>query len=447
MKLSDLSSCNRIAIWGLGKDGQETFREVVAQAPKSEVLVFDESDDPTPAQMEGRRLPFTSAIQELRNGEVDLLIRSPGVSIYRAEIIDLRKLGVPVCTSLDIWLSTFRHVTSPIVITGTKGKSTTSSLIYHILNALGEDVVLIGNIGIPVLSCSKPPKYTVIEASSYQVSDLTIGSSVAVVLNLYQEHIDWHQSRENYYRDKLRLFDLPDSSVRIACFSNAELRSRLMHRSDISWYDKSGSGFWVDDTNIMFGKDQVLNFRELQLRGHHNHLNACAALTAAHAILGKDPQLLCSALPSFKPLNHRLEVVGNYRGITFVNDSISTTTDSSLAAVRSFQPGPIILILGGADRGLQFSEFMGQLGEENVKHVFLIGDSGRRIFDESQNHSLPFEFSYVGNLTSAVTHALSIAIDGDAILLSPASPSYGEFRSFEARGELFCQLITDHFGS
>ena len=442
MKLSDLASCRRIAIWGLGKDGKETFREVRVRAPTAELLTFDESDAPVADEFAATRCSFAVALEKLRNGEVDLLIRSPGVSVYRQEIAELRAIGIPIHTSLDLWLSTFREQTFPIVVTGTKGKSTTSSVLDHVFRQMGVGTTLIGNIGIPVLSCSAPPEFTVIEASSYQLADLTIGPAIGVVLNLFQEHLDWHRTKESYFLDKIRLLDLPTIQMKVACFSDEELRVRLGHRPDITWYDRLGAGFWTNDGSIMFGQDQLLHASQIQLRGSHNLSNVCAALTIVHAKLGADPKSLVSTLPSFKPLNHRLQIVGSWRGITFVNDSISTTTDSSLAAVRAFRPSPVILILGGKDRGLQFKEFLGSLQREAVKHIVFTGESGRRVFEEIKGERFSYECSYEMNLESAVLKAVSVATSGDSVLLSPASPSYGEFKNFEERGELFSELVS-----
>ncbi|MBN2094357.1 MAG: UDP-N-acetylmuramoyl-L-alanine--D-glutamate ligase [Candidatus Zambryskibacteria bacterium] len=442
MKLSDLTSCKSIAIWGLGRDGKQTFREIKDLAPTAKIITFDENVIPEDDEFASNFYSFTKALTKLRNHQIDCLIRSPGVSIYRQEMMELRKVGIPIHTSLDLWLSTFREQTFPIVVTGTKGKSTTSSLIYHIFRSMETDAILIGNIGIPMLSCNKPPAHTIIEASSYQIADLTIGPAVGVVLNLFQEHIDWHKTKENYFLDKLRLLDLPSIQMKVACFSNKELRSRLQHRSDIVWYDQQDSGFWADQNSIMFAQDKLLSLKDFQLRGRHNLSNICAALTVAYAKLDADPKKLAETLMSFTPLDHRLQTVFNWRGIQFINDSISTTTDSSLAAVRAFRPSPIILILGGKDRGLQFDAFLKLLDNEKVRHIIFTGDSGNRVFQEIQFKNYHFDTSYSADLQSAVSKAISVAEAGDVVLLSPASPSYGEFSDFEERGRFFTEIVS-----
>lgn len=440
MTLDDLRNCATIGLWGLGRDGRETLRAIRAAAPAARIAAFDESGSAADEETRDVRVPFGEAMAMLGAGAMDVLVRSPGVSIYRPEIVAAKSAGLRVTTSMDLWLSTYAGRTFTVVVTGTKGKSTTASLIHHLFSSLGVGSALLGNIGTPMLSCDAPPGVTVIEASSYQLADLTAGPAVAVILNLFQEHLDWHGSEERYYQDKLRLLDLPGVRQRFCGHANEALRRRVADRADIAWFDEPHTGFWSSAEGVHRDGELLLPAADAALKGRHNLSNVCAAFAVVAARLGSLPAEAVRAAAGFRPLRHRLETVHRARGITFVDDSISTTTDSTLAAVRAIDPSPVVLILGGKDRGLRFDELLSALEGCRVKHVVFTGESGRRVFDAIAGRRMAYATSYAPTLDDAVPQAVAAAAPGDTVLLSPASPSYGEFTNFEERGDAFARL-------
>jgi len=360
----------------------------------------------------------------------------------------LRAAGVPSTTATALWLA--EHGSAGVVgVTGTKGKSTTAALIFHLLCAAGLPARLAGNIGVPALDLldADLSEVAVVELSSYQTADLEQGPQVAVVTNLYNEHADWHGSHERYRAEKLRLLALPGVQTCVLPAHDAllgALRPRgvslLFFGAAEGWHVPPGGG-------LALAGETVLAPGELPLRGEHNALNLCAALTAL-AALGVAAPVLPGGLAGFEPLPHRLEVVAERDGVSWVNDSISTTPESALAALASFPGRRVVLIAGGQDRGQEFEELAAVLaaraaGPEPATLIAL-PSTGARLLVAARAAGLPAEHAHdCADLASAVALAASLATAGAVVLLSPAAPSYDHYRSFEERGERFRSLARE----
>ncbi len=258
-------------------------------------------------------------------------------------------------TSTSLWLAEDggRGV---IAVTGTKGKSTTATLTAHLLGAAGRSVHLAGNVGIPAIELLDRPaaEHVVLELSSYQIADLATGPRVAVFTNLYREHVDWHRGEAGYRRDKLRLASLPGVELVVANAADpglAELRDDAGER--LRTFGDAG-GYHVDDRALRRGDELVTAIADLPFPGRHNALNLCAALAALEAV-GVPAPALPEALAGFRMLPHRLETVALDDGVAWVNDSISTTPESALAALASYPEHRVILIAGGHDREQDYS--------------------------------------------------------------------------------------------
>ena len=254
----------------------------------------------------------------------ELLVRSPGVSIHRPEMRAIRESGIPVTTATALWLAETGGE-GVVGITGTKGKSTTASLAVHLARAAGVDARLAGNIGVPALDLlgEPPAQLTVLELSSYQIADLAQGPQVAVLTNLFREHTDWHGSEETYRADKLRLLGLPGVRSIVVNGRDPQLVAAAeAAAAEVTVYGVP-EGWDAGEQGLSLRGARIAAAGELPLRGEHNALNLCAALTALE-VVGVRPSLP-DALAGFSALPHRLQTVCEQAGLTWVDDSISTT--------------------------------------------------------------------------------------------------------------------------
>ncbi len=325
-------------------------------------------------------------------GDCEVVVRSPGVSVHRPELRALREAGVPVTTATSLWLAE-RGAAGVIGVTGTKGKSTTAALVCHLARAAGRTARLAGNIGAPALDLldGEPADVTVLELSSYQIADLQTGPEVALITNLFREHTDWHGSEQAYRADKLRVLGLPGVRVGVlnardeglagaladvGMSARADAETRAGVAAETLPYGVPG-GWDVLAEGLALRGELVAASAELPLRGEHNALNLCGALTALEA-LGVAPPPLPESLHDFRGLAHRLETVAERDGVLWVNDSISTTPESTLAALASFPGREMVLIGGGQDRGQDYARLGRVLAEGSVS-VIGVPSTGSRL--------------------------------------------------------------------
>ena len=300
----------------------------------------------------------------------DVVVRSPGVSTHRPELREVRAAGTPVTTATALWLAE-RGGRRVVGVTGTKGKSTTAALLAHLARAGGEAVGLAGNIGAPALDLldHPPAEWAVVELSSYHTADLQTGPEVAVVTNLFREHTDWHGSEEAYRADKLRLLGLPGVRAAVLPAGAASLLDAVGPGVAPTLYGQR-DGWDAGPTGLTLSGELVVAAAELPLRGRHNALNLCAALTAL-AAAGLATPRLPDALRDFRALPHRLEVVAERERVVWVDDSISTTPESTLAALASFAERTVVLVAGGQDRGQDYAELGRALAARGRRAVLL----------------------------------------------------------------------------
>ena len=358
--------------------------------------------------------------------------------MHRPEIEGLRASGTPVVTATGLWLAE-RGGSGVIGITGTKGKSTTAALAHHLARAAGADVALAGNIGSPALDLldRRQVELVVLELSSYQIADLEIGPEVAVVTNLFREHLDWHRTEAAYRADKLRLLRPATGQGRGrqrprpgADRGADEAPAHLFFGAADGW-DVGAAG--LTDRGVL-----ALAAEDLPLPGEHNALNLCAALTALRAA-GIEPSLP-AGLEGFEPLAHRLDELGETDGVLWVDDSISTTPESTLAALAAYPDREAILLAGGQDRGQDYADLGRALAERGAT-VLGMPTTGERIVAAARAAGLAEGRAIIAHdLADAVGRARDLASPGSAVLLSPAAPSYDHFLDFEERGQRFREL-------
>jgi len=435
-----LAEAKSIAIWGYGREGRASYNFIKRSGINAEITIIsdDKIDDcPTDCAL----LFGKGGIDAIGAGKFDLIIKSPGISLYRPEISAGKKAGTYFTSATNIWLKNNPDART-IAVTGTKGKSTTAKLIHHILCEMGVVAELAGNVGRPLMEIESPPEITVIELSSYQIADLEVAPDIALALNLYPEHIPWHQSVEKYYSDKLRIFTIEPTPTAVLDANSKELKQRLGNLKNAIWFN-SPSSYVAGDNGVYRGDIEIISKNDCPLLGKHNLSNIAAALCVVEIIVGtlaNKVDEIKKAVSSFTPLAHRLELLGEKDGVLFVNDSISTTPQSALAALQSFGERKKIIILGGQDRGLDYAVLAEGLTKNNVKAALTIPDNGNLIARQLRNISPETNTIECTDLEDALNKAKQMAQSGDVVLLSPAAPSFGHFKDYAERGSRFGTL-------
>jgi UDP-N-acetylmuramoyl-L-alanine---L-glutamate ligase len=435
MRVADLGS-RRVAIWGLGREGRAAIGFLRKQHPALPLTLLDDRAEAQVPEKYGNVTPAFGA-EAIANTlkKVDVVVKSPGISLYRDDIQRACRKGVQITSLLNLWFAEKLGITT-IAVTGTKGKSTTASLIAHILRGLGRRVVLAGNIGIPVTEISNTD-YAVIEVSSYQAADFDGICDLAVLTSLYPEHADWHLTVERYIRDKLNL--LNRSRCRIVNSTNAQAVNSFIPKSEGREYlfnDKMG--IHSDNTGTFYDRERIGSAHNPYLRRAHNRSNLCAALTVAK-LLDIDLATALDATDDFQGLPHRQQELGENGQILFVDDSISTIPESTLAALSVYAGRHITVIVGGYDRGIDYDNLAEALAAGAAKAVICLGESGRRIYNQTQSASkqrgnLRCSIQLAHSMEDALSYAKRITPPGGVVLLSPAAPSYGYYRDYIERG-------------
>jgi UDP-N-acetylmuramoylalanine--D-glutamate ligase len=354
---------------------------------------------------------------------------------------------VPFTTATNLYLARARAAGLAVVgVTGSKGKSTTASLIHRGLVAAGRDAALVGNIGHAALDALDGVlargATTVFELSSYQCSTLTLGPSVAVLTNLFPEHLDWHGDLATYYADKLLIAATQRrDDLTVWNGANAELRARrpLGPAAHVAF---NAPGAWCFDAGTFFDGD-VPRFTDagMRLRGRHNRENACAVFTVlARLGVDVDDGPVRDAVLGFTGLPHRLEPLGEAAGVRWVNDSISTAPEAAVAALEAFAGEAATLIAGGFDRGYDFTPLANAVRAQGITAVAVLPPSGLRLA-ELLRDAPSVSVHVAADLDDAVRWIAPRTPAGRTCVFSPASPSYGRYRDFIARGEHLRALV------
>ena len=447
MRISQLEG-RRVALWGWGREGRAAYRAIRSRLPAQPLTLFCPPAEAAEAgALADPRLQIETEASAERLSAFQIVVKSPGISPYRPEAEAAAARGTRFIGGTALWFAEHGGA-GTVCVTGTKGKSTTTALLAHLLRAGGHRTALAGNIGLPLLELldlpqAPTPAAWAIELSSYQTGDVAISGvrpQVAVALNLFPEHLDWHGSEARYIEDKLRL--LTEAKPRIAVLNANDplLAALALPESEVRWFGHV-DGWHLRGDALHRGDTLVMDTATLPLPGRHNRGNLCAVLTAIEA-LGLDAVALARHAASFRPLPHRLQTLGTRAGITWVNDSISTTPHASLAALDCFRGRRVAILVGGHDRGLDWSAFAAAMREAAPAAIVTLGQNGPRI------HALlaplagasTFHLSAATDLADAVTQArLALAGEG-VVLLSPGAPSFGMYRDYVERGRHFAQL-------
>ncbi|HJR12935.1 MAG TPA: UDP-N-acetylmuramoyl-L-alanine--D-glutamate ligase [Rhodanobacteraceae bacterium] len=436
MRFEDLANAD-VAIWGYGREGRSVLAALRRRFPGQALTLYCKPDEAGAARQRNdphlRVIDVPPDTAALSSHAV--VIKSPGISAYKPEIIAARERGTRFTSGTALWFGANPDA-RVVAVTGTKGKSTTSALIAHCARALGVRTALAGNIGLPLLELDRQEAdLWTIELSSFQTGDAG-PVDLGVVVSLGEEHLDWHGTRERYVSDKLKLADV-SRTLLVDAESPLLMQHTAAHLQRRTFCDTRG---WrVADGFICHGDDTVLAVEKLPLHGAHNARNACATL-AAIELLGLDARAAVNALPTFKPLPHRLTSLGVRGGVEWVDDSISTTPDAAMAALESLRGRAVTLILGGHDRGLDWAGFAQTLRVRPAHAVIVQGAAGPRIAATLREAGISSRIDQTDNLAAAVAQARTLTQPGGVVLLSPGAPSFDQFRDYAERGRVFARL-------
>lgn len=420
----------RVGVWGIGVEGRANLRRLVAEGAHPVVV----DDRPTAQEVQGFPVTATAAGGLERLARCDVVIKTPGISRYRPEVAHLEDRGVAVTGGLALWI----HDVDPsqvACVTGTKGKSTTVALCGHLLERLGYDAAVGGNLGSPPYDtgAGRHSLY-VVETSSFQATDFALSPPVVAVTSLHPDHLDWHGDAATYFADKLSLTTQPGADLTIAVASETVVAHRHLLGPRRRWMgpDHDTSQHWIE---------------RLGLVGRHNRSNALVAQAVLQALgipEAGDQEALAEAARGFSPLESRLVTVGTLEGVTFIDDSLSTNVLPALAALESQAGQAVALIAGGFDRGVDYAPLArALLAREEPTMVVTLPQAGQRVAEEIERlgpgGTLTLERAV--NLGEAVEMAWHWARPQGVVLLSPAAPSFGQFRDYRERSAAFKQAM------
>jgi len=422
----------RIGVLGYGREGRSAVSALLEYYPDVDLTVLVESGE-TPDQARSVSGPFAAG--QLQSYEI--LLRSPGVPINHPALVAFRNQGGQVINPASIWFSE-RPELVVAGVTGSKGKSTTASILAHLLCGAGHDVLLAGNIGVPLLDhLNTSARFVVAELSSYQLADLQGRLRLGIMTRLFPEHLDWHGDQIHYFFSKLRLADLLEGDPLVINGRDPVLNAATMAVPGRIEGNRS-PGFHRGDDRIYLDRLPLVSSRELALVGRHNLDNAALAMEAAH-LLGCDLRLIVDSLRRFQPLAHRLEFIAQAHGRRWVNDSIATSPHATRAALEALQTMPVTLIAGGQERPADWQPVIDWCHDHVLAGLVVLPDNGqdvaRRLIAEGVIK--PEQVQVVDDIEAAVDAAVLRSAPGGTVLLSPGAPSFPHFRDFEQRGDRF----------
>lgn len=457
MAMIDLKYLNnkKISILGFGREGKSTYRLLRSVYPTIPLTILDENENIKSDSLilDDKNLDILSYKGCMMSvDDFDYAIKSPGIPSHSLPV-ELNR--VKITSQADIFLKNFGWQT--IGVTGTKGKSTTSSLIYHIIKNSGRPVLLVGNIGVPPFDCVQDitdQTIVVMEMSSHQLEYVENSPHIAILLNIFQEHLDHYYSYHDYQAAKFNigkfqtpndffLYNIDNETINIFLTNQTSNCSGTAISFTIE-NNKEATLFRNNNTVVLKLIEDTLILYDFssgqQLLGEHNHYNIMVSV-AACKLMGIGLNDIQSGVGSFKGLDHRIELVGIFNGIIWYNDSIATIPEATIEAVKALKSVDT-LILGGFDRGIDYSLLYPFIKSSHITNIILIGDAGKRILNESGTFVGANKQVYsAANYSEVIDIASKVTQKGKICLLSPAAASYDMFKNFEERGDFFKKKV------
>ncbi|MCF8564479.1 UDP-N-acetylmuramoyl-L-alanine--D-glutamate ligase [Alicyclobacillus tolerans] len=441
----------RALVVGLAKSGEAVARLLLRRGLSVLINERRERDpsDYAAAELEamGARLEFGGHPLEVLDFQPDFIVKNPGIPYSVPLFVEAQQRAIPIYTEIEVasWLTT-----SPIFsITGSNGKTTTTTLVGEILTQAGQNPQVAGNIGrvlSGVIEQVQPSQPIVLEVSSFQLMGTrAFHPKIAALLNLYPAHLDYHGSYEAYVEAKWKMFgNMTAQDTAVLNYDQDEIRSGASRLgANVVWFSKASEvpqGMFVQDGQVVLKRDgekvPVMPIAALALKGEHNVENSLAA-SAIAVWAGAPIEAVEYVLTRFRGVEHRLEFVKTVEGVDYYNDSKATNPEAALRALRSF-PSNIVWIAGGLDRGVDFKSMASDV-RGRVKSAVLLGQSKDALAAMLKETGTPFEF--VSSIEQAVLTAHRMSSPGDVVVLSPACASWDMFQSFEQRGRMFKDVV------
>ena len=459
-----------VLILGFGREGQSTLKAFLKAGSAKKITIADQKAlslemevfaDAAYADYNMKSIDFCCGPQyQDFCDDYDLVMKSPGIVLKK----DISMYETEILSQMQLFFEYYRD--RIIGITGTKGKSTTTTLLHHILKESGRPAILAGNIGIPVFDILHEvtdESIFVIELSCHQLEYMTISPKWGILLNIYEEHLDHYGTLEKYIASKKKIYENqkdgdylfvnPDVRPETGrCSANIKLVDIKHIKPDCNIESDKGVDIIL---NMPSDSDQMLPVisyqnrqceiptTEISLLGEHNYLDI-AYVYGVCCELGIDDEEFVKGLQSYVPLPHRLQYIGTVNGVAYYDDSISTIDETTIQALNTIKNADTVLI-GGMDRGISYVNLERYLAASKVAHIILMEDTGKRIYEEIQSDYPDFlhkeRLFVVNHLEDAVRLAKQITKKGGSCILSPAAASYGIFKNFEERGDVFAQLV------
>lgn len=444
----------RVLVFGAGKSGISAVRLLVRVG--ATVILYDGNESIDISTLEDKTdinksiEIYTGEFPKDKLKQINLMILSPGIAIDNPFVIEVNERGIPIWGEIEL---AYRFSKGKIIgITGTNGKTTTTSLVGEIMKLSFDHVFVVGNIGNPYTDIAletTDESVTIIEISSFQLETIhEFCPDVSAILNITPDHLNRHHTMDNYIQLKKSIARNQDK--RNLCILNyedsftrrigSELQTRVMYFSSEQALEY---GLYLDGDDILYKKDEIIehvcNVNELRVLGKHSYENVMVGVGIA-IFMGVPMDLIHQAIILFNAVEHRIEYVDTIDGISYYNDSKGTNPDASIKAVQAMM-SPTILIGGGYDKGLAFDEWVKSF-KDKVKFLVLLGETREMIADTARKHGFN-NIIMVNDLKEAVRISAQKAVDGDAVLLSPACASWGMFENYEQRGKMFKEYVRE----
>lgn len=438
-----------LLVLGTGISGKSAINSI----PRKDVniFVFDDllkSPDDIPSELKNKNIHFLFSYKEVLEKNFDFVMKSPGIKPNHKLVKELKKRKVKVISDLELGYL-YKTDVGLITVTGTNGKTTTTTLINEVINSSNFTSDAVGNIGKgAVESLIKTEKdFLVIEASSFQLDDIDkYKSEISIITNIDVDHLDYHKTKENYIKAKLNLIkNLGSEDYLVLNYDDRILRNIKgnFKKIYVSTEKELDSGFYYKDGIIYRVKSDeksiILKTKDLKILGRHNYYNIMFAL-AVGEILRLNLDTALNTVYNFSGVKHRLEYVREYNQRKFYNDSKGTNTQSTKMAINAFER-PINIILGGYDKGEDFFELL-KFGKDKIRSIYTLGETKDRIYKEAKE--LGYDIVYkVETLEEGILGAYSSSLENDIILLSPACASWDMYKNFKERGNEFIKIVNE----
>lgn len=439
--IEKIKNADKVAILGFGREGNSTYNFIRKYLPNKIIYILDEKEISLDDEYTVYK-KYNRTTEDLI--EFDLIIKTPGISL---KDIDIEKVKDKLTSQIELLLEVNKQ--NVIGITGTKGKSTTSSLIYNIIKDQGRKVFLVGNIGVPALDQIEEYKDALIvtEMSSHQLEFIKTAPHIGIILNLFQDHLDHAGSVKHYHECKMNmLLKQTENDIGIFDADNYYLKEIT---KDIDFKQKilnvsneKESDIYVEDNNIYLNGNLLVNANDIKrnILGDHNLKNIMYALLVT-SLLNLDFEKAYQTISEFKSLEHRMELVGTYKDIIFYNDSIATIPEAVINACKTLKDVDT-LIFGGQDRGIDYTSLIEYLNEGNIRNLICMPTTGFNIADKLTNKNI--NIYKIETLEEAVTKAFEVTDKNKICLLSPAAPSYEYYKNFEEKGNAYKNFIKEY---